>query len=131
MALSEISNLGNSKNKKRKHMKIKTIICSAVLVGLAAFPTLVKGEDEKGETKVVWKDLPTAVQNAITAAANGGTVGEVEVETEAGKTTYEADITGTDGKKSEIKVGADGALIKDKDDDDDKGKGEDKDDDKK
>jgi hypothetical protein len=115
-------------------MKIKTIICSTIIAGLLAFPALVKGEDtDKDGQKVELKDLPVAVQNTITGNLNGGTLTELEKETKGGVVTYEADVTGADGKKTEIKVAADGTLIKAKadDDDDDKSKAGHKDDDDK
>ena len=115
-------------------MKIKTVICSTIIAGLLAVPALVKGEEnEKSEQKVAWKDLPAAVQNTITTNANGGTVVKVEKETKDGVVTYEAKVKGTDGKKSEIQVAADGKFIKAEaeDDDDDNAKAKDKDDDDK
>ena len=100
-------------------MKITKVVCCAFVAGGLALPAFVKGDDD--DQKVAWKDLPAPVQNAITAAANGGTVSEIESENEDGKVVYEADITGADGKKTEVKVAADGTVLKDKDDDDDKG----------
>jgi len=60
-------------------------------------------------------------------------VKKIEKETEKGVTTYEAKVEASGDKKTEIKVAADGTLIKveSKGDDDDKesdGKGKDDDD---
>jgi uncharacterized membrane protein YkoI len=108
-------------------MKITKVVCAAFVAGLLAYPAFLKADDDDKDE--AFKDLPAPVQKAITAAANGGAVGEIEAENEDGKVVYEADITGADGKKSEVTVAADGTVVKDKDDDDDKGgKGKDDDD---
>lgn len=94
-------------------MKIKTIVCSTVLVGLLALPALVKGEENEGnEHKVAWKDVPAAVQKTITDNANGGAVHKVKMETKDDKVIYEAVVKGAEGNKTEIKVAADGTLLK-------------------
>ncbi|HUB67279.1 MAG TPA: hypothetical protein VL981_07340 [Candidatus Methylacidiphilales bacterium] len=113
-------------------MKIKTFLCASVVAGLIATPGIVKAEDNDvdGQT-VAWGDVPAAVQSTITSNANGGTVSEVEKETKGNAVVYEADVTGSNGKKFEIKVASDGTLIKVKtDDDDDKNEGGKKDGDK-
>jgi len=97
-------------------MKMKIINRPALIAGLLAglaLPVLAgeNGEKEDGQT-VAWKDVPAAVQSTITANASGGTVAEVETETEKGAMTYEAEVKGTDGREIEIKVAADGKLIK-------------------
>lgn len=82
-----------------------------------------KGEDK--DVKVAWTNLPAAVQATIQAKAEGATVTEVEKEVEEGKTTYEAKVTGRDGKTVEIKVAEDGTFIESEADDDKEKKGED------
>jgi uncharacterized membrane protein YkoI len=74
--------------------------------------TVFAGKELAKEEKVEWKDVPAAVQATITANANGGTVIEVEKEIENGAVVYEAEIKGTDGKKFDVEVAADGKLIK-------------------
>ena len=100
-------------------MKMKIITHPTLIIGLLAglaVPVLAK----ENEQTVDWKDVPAAVQNTITANANGGTVTEVEKETKKDKTIYEADVKSADAKKTEIKVSADGTLIKAKAEDEDK-----------
>jgi hypothetical protein len=67
------------------------------------------------DEKVQWSDVPAAVQKTITENSGGGTIEEIEKETEtiSGKKTiiYEADVKQPNGKKIEIKVGEDGKLI--------------------
>jgi hypothetical protein len=69
---------------------------------------------------VNWGDLPVAVQNTFTKNANGGTVGDLTKEKKKDATVYEAKSTASDGKVTEIKVAADGTLIKTEAEDQDK-----------
>ncbi len=125
----------------KEHVMKVWILAAVLTCGLAA-PSLMpaRAADTPGakpaeagevETKVKLADCPKAVQDTINKAAQGGTVGDVEKETENGKTTYEADVT-INGKKFEVKVAEDGTLLKtkaednDKDGDDDAGEHEDK-----
>ncbi len=84
-----------------------------------------KEEKEKNEEKVTLDQCPQAVQDTIKKEAAGGTIKEIEKETENGVTIYEAEFV-KDGKTIEIEVAADGKLLKTKakdgkDEDDDKG----------
>jgi uncharacterized membrane protein YkoI len=76
-------------------------------IEVAADGTLVETETKN----VDWNNVPASVQNTITANANGDKVGKIEEEMEKGATTYEARVK-VSGKKMEIKVAADGPLIK-------------------
>jgi len=77
-----------------------------------------RGHKEKSkEEKVALSDLPAAVQAAIQAKAEGGTVGEIEKETKGSKVAYEAKVTDKDGKKIEVVVAEDGTVLKVEDDD--------------
>ena len=96
---------------------MQTALAAGLLVGLGLPAPAKAGEDEK---TMDWKDLPPAVQATITANANGGTVTEVESETKKGKVVYEADVKTAGKKEIEIKVAADGTLIKVKAGDEDK-----------
>jgi hypothetical protein len=62
------------------------------------------------ETKIKLADAPPAVQKTLRREAAGVTIGEIEKETEDGKTTYEVDVT-IDGKPYEIQIAGDGTLI--------------------
>lgn len=73
------------------------------------------------ETKVCMESLPKAVADAITKVAEGAKIKKVEkevthaelkfVKLDDPKTTYEAKII-KDGKKTEIKIAADGTVLK-------------------
>lgn len=73
-------------------------------------------EDEGNETKVKFDQLPAAVKQTFQKESNNAAIAEVDQETEAGKTEYEADVI-LDGKNWEIKVAQDGGLISKKLDD--------------
>lgn len=96
-------------------------ILSTLAITLTLGAGMTFAEEEKDE-KIPFASLPAAVQKTIQAEADAksATVGEVEKETEKGKTEYEAKITQKDGKKFEVVVAEDGSLIKTKADDDEK-----------
>ncbi len=112
-------------------MNAKGFLALPALLSLALlYPAAVsaqgKKEKEKDE-KVTLDQCPPAVQVTIQAEAAGGTIEEIEKETKGDVTTYEAEIA-KDGREIEIKVAADGTLLKKKVKDGDKD--EDKDEDK-
>ncbi|MGC3961217.1 MAG: hypothetical protein QM813_25795 [Verrucomicrobiota bacterium] len=109
-------------------MKIKiSLLISAVVLALA-FSAFAEPKEGKHKEELKLADCPAAVQKTITDNAGGGTVGEVEKTTKKdGTIVYEADVKKADGKKIEIKVAADGKLIKVSDEDDDDDKEEEKD----
>jgi len=85
-----------------------------------------KHEKEGKEVKVTLDQLPAAVKATVQKEADGGTIKDIDKETEDGKTTYEADAT-INGKPYEIKVAEDGSLISKKlDNDKDEGDKKDK-----
>jgi uncharacterized membrane protein YkoI len=63
------------------------------------------------EEAVDLKDIPAPAKAAIEKAAAGGKITKVETITKNGVTSYEAAISKL-GKHSEVKVAADGVLIK-------------------
>ena len=78
-------------------------------------------EDEEDEVKLTIDQVPPAVKAAILAEAGDNPIKEIEAETKNGKTVYEAEwVSG--GKEIELKVAADGTILKkeveDADDDD-------------
>ncbi|MBN1489727.1 MAG: PepSY-like domain-containing protein [Phycisphaerae bacterium] len=79
--------------------------------------------DEEDEVAVAFDQLPAAVKATILAEADGATIKEIERETaKNGQMVYEAEwVEG--GQEIEVKVAADGTLLKrvaeDADDDDD------------
>ncbi|GAA5126246.1 hypothetical protein JIN84_15265 [Luteolibacter yonseiensis] len=100
----------------RNKQTIRTLVIALALGAGTTF-----AEEEKDE-KIPFASLPAAVQKTIQAEADAksATIGDVEKETEKGKTEYEAEITRKDGKKFEVVVAEDGSLIKTKADDDKK-----------
>ena len=63
--------------------------------------------------KIAFADCPIVVQKAFDNSASGLQFSEVKKETKKdGRVTYSAKAGKPDGKKVEIKVSADGALIK-------------------
>jgi uncharacterized membrane protein YkoI len=78
-------------------------------------------EDEEDEVKVTIDQVPEAVKATILREAGDNKIKEIEAETKDGKTVYEAEWI-ADGKEIEIKVAADGTILKkeveDADDDD-------------
>ena len=90
-------------------------------------------QEDKKEVKVALDQLPAAVKQAIQKEAGDNAIKEIEAKTKDGKTVYEAEwIAG--GQEVEIKVSADGQILRKKvedadDDDDDDDDDEDTDDD--
>lgn len=79
-------------------------------------------DDDEDEEQVSIDEVPAAVKATILEEAQGGTIKEIERETEDGKTVYEAEVI-INGEEVEIEVAADGTLlskkVEDADDDDD------------
>ena len=90
-------------------LKIKRIMGVLVAAGLAfAIPALADGKEEK----VKLADCPEAVQKTIQDNANGGTIVEIEKETNKdGTVTYGAEVKKPNGTEIEIAVAAGGKLI--------------------
>jgi len=103
------------------------VVCLALCIGAVATRQAMDGETEVSIDKV-----PAAVKATILAEAEGGTIGEIEMETENGRTVYEADVI-IDGREIEIQVAPDGTLLgtetEDDEGDDDEDEGDDDDED--
>lgn len=67
-------------------------------------------EAEENEQKVTLDQTPAAVQETIKRETAGGSIQEIEKETEDGKTVFEAEFT-KDGKEFELKVAEDGKVL--------------------
>jgi len=78
-------------------------------LSLGLFLTLALSARAEEKT-IALKAAPAAVQKALTEQAKGGTIKSVSVETEDGKTEYEARITGG-GKDRTVAVDAAGKLL--------------------
>ena len=125
---------------KRKHWQlvgmvalIGTIVCVMTYAVIQENNQKVSmTENDEGEEQITLDEAPAAVQATIQAEAQGGSIEEIERETENGKTVYEADVI-INGQEVEIKVAPDGTLlgkeVEDDDDDDDEGDDDDDDDD--
>ncbi len=100
-------------------MSRRLAIALVLLLGFAlcfALATAVVADDD--EQTVTLDQCPAAVQKTINEQAQGGTINEIEKETEDGKVTYEAEIT-KDGKTFDIEVAEDGTLLGTESEDDD------------
>jgi uncharacterized membrane protein YkoI len=99
----------------RKHWKLSSVVV-VVLAGLTlSIGALAGRQNAEAEKKTALDQVPEAVK--ATLLSQGGTIEEIEVETENGRTIYEADVT-VGGQKMEMKVAADGSLIGQEADDD-------------
>lgn len=70
---------------------------------------------ETEETSVTMNELPAAVRATFEKETVGGTINEIEKETEGGKTVFSADAD-MNGKKWEIAVAESGELLSKKQD---------------
>jgi uncharacterized membrane protein YkoI len=100
----------------KRHAKLLGIMV-VVAAGLAlCIGAAVNKQTAEQERNLSIDQVPTVVRTTI--QAQGGTIEEIEMETENGQTVYEAEVT-IDGQKVEIKVAADGSQISKKLDDED------------
>ncbi len=109
---------------KRKHLiliGLLALIGLALGVGAVATQRLADNEIE-----VSLDAVPPAVKATILAQAQGNPIQEIEMETENGRTVYEAEVI-IGGRKVEIEVAADGTLLGEEADDDDDDEDEDDD----
>ncbi len=92
-------------------MNTHTKIGSGLLALAAGLLLTVSGC--KKEMDMPFSDCPMVIQNAIAANAPGVTFTKVEKETkDDGRVVYEAKGKQADGKEIEVKVTADGQLVK-------------------
>jgi uncharacterized membrane protein YkoI len=105
--------------------QIKVGLVAATVALALALPAHAEGK-KKEEVKLA--DRPAALQQTVKDNAGGGEILEVEKATKKdGTVVYEAEVKKADGKKVEVKVAADGKLLKvedaeeDNDQDGDKG----------
>lgn len=108
----------------KKHWKLislMAVVCLALCIGAVATKQALDGEKE-----VTIDQVPVAVKATILAEANGATIQEIEMETESGKTVYEAEVI-IDGQEVDIVVAPDGTLLgkEIEDEDDDEGNDDD------
>ena len=107
----------------KKHWKLislMAVVCLALCIGAVATKQALDKEKE-----VLIDEVPPAVKATILAEANGAPIQEIEMETEDGKTVYEAEVI-IDGQEVDIVVAPDGTLLgketeDDDEDDDDEG----------
>jgi len=89
----------------KSRMWFLTVAASLLIAG-----TKPAAAQEETETKIKFGDAPAAVQKTLKRAAAGAAIGDVEKETEDGKTAYEVEVT-IDGKVYEVRVAEDGTLL--------------------
>jgi hypothetical protein len=83
---------------------------SWILVGLLALP-LGAWAAEKHEERLSIDQVPPAVKTTIEKELAGGQLGEIEKETQGGRTFYEAQLT-KDGHTSYVHVAENGNVLK-------------------
>jgi hypothetical protein len=105
-------------------MRVSRLIALAAVFAVVTWGAtgVLAGEHkDKDEKNVTIDQVPAAVKAAILKEAGDNKIKESEAETKNGTTVYEAEWV-ADGKEVEIKVSADGAVLKkkveDADDDD-------------
>jgi uncharacterized membrane protein YkoI len=91
-------------------MTTRAMILTATGLTFLGMLTLVAWAQSGQEKQVSLDQVPAAVKATILKESAGGEIKEVEVETESGKTYYEAEFV-RDGKTIEIKVAPDGTLV--------------------
>jgi len=107
--------------------RVGALVVLGVLAALSA--PAQAGECEKKEKKVTIEQVPAAVKATILKEAGDNKIKEIEEITKGDVKTYEAEWV-ADGKEVEIKVAADGKLLRKKTkeaDDDDEDEEEDDD----
>lgn len=106
----------------KKYSKLVGVMVM-VVAGLAlCIGAVVNKQTAEQEKNLSIDQVPTVVRTTV--QAQGGTVEEIEMETENGQTVYEAEVT-IEGQKLEVKVGADGRLLsKEMEDEEDEDEGD-------
>ena len=92
----------------KKHWRRISLIGVGCLAVCIAATATIQITDHEQELSI--QQIPAPVQATVLAQANVGSIGEIEQETENGRTIYEADIT-IEGQQIEIKVAPDGTLL--------------------
>ncbi|MGC8743030.1 MAG: PepSY domain-containing protein [Verrucomicrobiia bacterium] len=110
-----------------KYLALAVIPALAVML----LSTNIFAANKEGkEVKIKPEDCPKAVLDAVKEIAKDGTIVEIEKEVKNdGAVVYEVEVKRADGKKIEIKVAADGKVIKTENDDDEDESADDNDDD--
>ncbi|MHC4103670.1 MAG: PepSY domain-containing protein [Planctomycetota bacterium] len=91
-----------------------SIYLPAILVMAAlmcVWPQPVLADENEQEEIVTLEQLPPVVRKTLHRESTGGTIGEIEKETKHGRVIYEAEVM-LDGREYEVKIAANGILIK-------------------
>ena len=91
-----------------KNLKLAVILGAFASLGLTGCQNL----HEEKETVVAFDSLPAAVKTTVNNLREDGKIGRVTAETEKGETIYETEIALADGSELELKVSAEGKLLK-------------------
>jgi hypothetical protein len=92
-------------------MTKRAVFLILIGLGVTAVVTFAAWADDEREEEVTLDQVPAAVKATILKESACGEIKEIEVETEGGKTFYEAEFV-RDGKTIEITVAPDGTLLK-------------------
>lgn len=96
-------------------MKALYSICLLAILIIVALtcvrPQPVLADKKDKEEIVTLKQLPQAVRKTLRRESTEGTIGKIEKEIEHGRVIYEAEIM-LDGREYEVKIAANGILIK-------------------
>jgi len=99
---------------KRRYMTLAIVLAGAgVALCIGAVATQRLGDDE---VTVSIDQVPAPVKTAL--LAQGGTINEIEMETENGQTVYEAEVV-VNGKVVDVAVSPDGTVLGAESDDED------------
>lgn len=90
--------------------KLALILVLGVMMCLAASVAIMAEKGHKGQ-EVTIDQLPAAVRATLESQAQGGTIEEIEKKTKGGAEIYFAEVL-KDNQKLEVKIAADGTLIK-------------------
>ncbi|MGD8240889.1 MAG: PepSY domain-containing protein, partial [Armatimonadota bacterium] len=117
---------------KRYWVLLLAAACVSI-IGIIGIAIAARSGGGETEEQVSLGDVPAAVRVTIEKAAKGGTIREIERETENGQVVYEAEIA-IGGKVLEVEIDANGKVLgweaeDDEEDEDDENEVEDDDDD--
>jgi hypothetical protein len=111
---------------------VSMLVVGACVSSQSTGKTEKGSETEVGDRVVSLEDIPAPARQTILREAGDNTIEEIEVETENGRTVYEAEWE-EDGKEVEVEVAPDGKLlgkeVEQDDDEEDDGNDHDNDDD--
>lgn len=97
-----------------RKLSLRNLAVAVVIPALAMWSTAVRADHDAGDgdkVTITIAQLPQAVLKTLTREAQGGKVGDIDLENENGVKNYEVDIN-IGGKPYELKIALDGTLLK-------------------